>query len=189
VKKLLVILAAVVLLLALVLCNFEFPADNGAMDAEYEPVDGSATESDPPTCPITDEEIVMLAKTMYAESQVVYWDGTKWGVSYTARQAAVGWCALNRYDDGGYGDTLAEVLTKPNAFAYREDTEASEYMMRLAEDVVDRWWEERQGAQDVGRTLPVDYLFFDGDGRENYFRKEYERTEEVWDWSLPDPYQ
>jgi hypothetical protein len=62
-------------------------------------------------------------------------------------------------------------------------------MMRLAEDVVDRWWEERQGAQDVGRTLPVDYLFFDGDGRENYFRKEYERTEEVWDWSLPDPYQ
>lgn len=189
-KRLLIIPVVLTLLFTLVSCNFESAADSSATDAAYEPVDGAETESDPPTCPITDEEIVMLAKTMYAESQVVYWDGTKWGVSYTARQAAVGWCALNRYDNGGFGDTLADVLTKPNAFAYQEDTEVSEYMMWLAEDVVDRWWNEKllDGTDLVGRVIPSDYLFFEGDGRENYFRKTYEKTGETWDWSWPDPY-
>lgn len=40
----------------------------------------------------------------------------------------------------------------------------------------------------MGRTLPEDYLFFEGDGLENHFRKEYEKTGDTWDWSLPDPY-
>lgn len=139
-------------------------------------------------CPVTDEEIIMLAKTMYAESQVVYWNNDKWGVSYTARQAAVGWIALNRYDSGRFGDTLSEILSKPAQFAYSSDTVATEHMLWLASDIVERWWAEQQGKTDVGRTIPADYLFFSGDGRENYFRKEYENTGAVWDWSLPDPY-
>lgn len=139
-------------------------------------------------CPVTDEEIIMLAKTMYAESQVVYWDGDKWGVSYTARQAAVGWIVLNRYDSGYFGDTLSEILSKPAQFAYSSDTVVTEHMLWLANDIIERWWAEQQGETDVGRTIPADYLFFAGDGRENYFRKEYENTGAVWDWSLPDPY-
>ena len=51
------------------------------------------------------------------------------------------------------------------------------------------WGAEKAGEEDVGRTLPADYLFFEGDGAENHFRKEYEKTGETWDWSLPDPYE
>lgn len=154
----------------------------------YQEIDHSQGETLEP-CPVTPEEIVMLAQTMYQEAQVVYWDGTKWGVSYQARQAAVGWCALNRYDAGSFGSTLTEVLNQPHQFDWKADAPVTDEMLYLAEDIVTRWWMEKQGAQDVGRTLPADYLFFEGDGKENHFRKEYEHTGETWDWSLPDPYK
>lgn len=138
-------------------------------------------------CPITDEDIMILAKVITAEAQVVYWDGTKYGVSYLARQAAVGWCALNRYDMG-YGTSLTEILTAPNQFAYHAGTEATEETIWLANDIVQRWWAEKQGEDDVGRTLPSDYLYFHGDGRENHFRNKFSGGD-IWDWSLPDPYK
>lgn len=140
----------------------------------------------PEPCPITDDEILMLAKVITKEAEVVYWDGDQYGVTYLARQAAVGWCGLNRLD-AGFAETLEEVLSAPYQFEYHEDTEVADDMLLLANDIVQRWWAEKQGASDVGRTLPADYLFFYGDGRENHFRKEFE-TDEVWDWSLPDPY-
>lgn len=169
-------------------------AADDALDAEFTaaivlPQIEPTPEPTPEPCPITYEEIVMLAQTMHEEGQVVYWNGTNYGVSYIARQAGVGWCALNRLDDGGFGDTLAEVLSKPYQFAWRKDAPVTDHFLWLAQDIVDRWWAEKQGTTDVGRTLPSDYLFFEGDGRENHFRKEYEKTGEVWDWSIPDPYE
>jgi len=151
-----------------------------------EPTKNTPEEVEPP--PFTEDEIVMLAQTMYAEAAVVRWYGDQFGVSYQARQAAVAWVALNRLDAGGYGDTLAEVLSRPAQFAYSPDAPITAEMMALARDVTDRWWAEKQGETDVGRTLPSDYLFFDGDGKENYFRQEYRGTDH-WDWSLPDPYK
>jgi len=136
----------------------------------------------------TQEEITMLAKVLYAESNVLEWYGTRYGVSYTARQAAVAWCALNRLDAGTFEDSLKEVLTAPNQFAYKEDSPVTEHMLWLAEDVAARWNQEHKGDEEVGRTLPSDYLYFEGDGKENYFRKEYQGISDVWDWSLPDPY-
>ena len=61
-------------------------------------------------------------------------------------------------------------------------------MMELARDVGHRWWSEKCGEEDVGRTIPADYLWFWGDGRENYFRNQYQGGV-TWDWSLPDPYK
>lgn len=129
--------------------------------------------------PWTYEEVEMLAKTIWAEAR---------GVPSTARQAAVAWCALNRLDAGTFGDTLAEVLSKPYQFAYDPASPVTDEFLTLADDVLCRWYLEKTGAQDVGRTLPEDYLFFEGDGLENHFRKEYEKTGDTWDWSLPDPY-
>lgn len=143
----------------------------------------------PEPCPITQDEIVMLAKTLYAESNVLSWRGEQYGVSYRARQAAVAWIALNRYDAGRYGDTLADVLSAPYQFAYSPDTQVTDEMLALASDVVSRWWTEKQGEATVGRTIPADYYYFHGDGRENHFRKEYKDTGVYWDWSLTDPYQ
>lgn len=129
--------------------------------------------------PWTYEEVEMLAKTIWAEAR---------GVPSTARQAAVAWCALNRLDAGTFGDTLAEVLSKPYQFAYDPASPVTDEFLALADDVLHRWYLEQNGVEDVGRTLPEDYLFFEGDGLENHFRKEYEKTGDTWDWSLPDPY-
>lgn len=191
---------ALILMAVLLSCgttrNDAVPDD--AIDAEFttavvlpqlEPIPQPTVEPTPDPCPITYEEVVMLAQTMHEEGQVVYWNGTNYGVSYIARQAGVGWCALNRLDNGGFGDTLAEVLSKPYQFAWREDAPVTDHFLWLAQDIVDRWWAEKQGATDVGRTLPSDYLFFEGDGRENHFRTEYEKPCEIWDWSIPDPYE
>jgi hypothetical protein len=137
-------------------------------------------------CPITEEEVEMLAKVMQNEAQVVKWNGDKWGVSYKARQAAVAWCVLNRYDSG-FGSTLAAIISRPAQFAYDADMQVSDEMMCLAADVVARWWQEKSGVENVGRTLPADYLYFEGNGRENFFCKTF-NGDEVWDWTLPDPY-
>ena len=151
-------------------------------------LEGDDVEAQLPPCPFAEEEIIMLAQTMYQESQVLVWYGDKWGVSYIARQAAVGWTALNRYDAEGFPDTLAGVLSYPYAFAWSADAPVTDHFMQLARDIIYRWQLEKMGETDVGRTLPSDYYFFEGDGQENYFRQEYEHTGEIWDWSLPDPY-
>ena len=136
---------------------------------------------------ITQEEAEMLAQTMYNESQVLIWNGDKNGMSYMGRQAAVAWCALNRLDSGRYGSTLKEVLTAPNQFAWDPNTEVTEHMKWLTEDVLDRWWAEKHGVENVGRTLPGDYFFFAGYNNENYFRKDYGSSAE-WNWDIHDPY-
>lgn len=145
-------------------------------------------ESSPEPCPITYEEIDMLAKTLYRECGGLSWRGTQYGVSYKARQAAVAWCALNRISLPEYPDTLSAVLTYPNAFAYDASAPVTDELRALTEDVVSRWWAEQQGEQDVGRTLPATYTFFYGDGKENHFRDAYSAPYNTWDWSLPDPY-
>lgn len=160
------------------------PIISNTVELETFPVDAT-----PDTFSPDDLEAVMLAKTMYAEANVLHWYGDKFGVSYRARQAAVAWVALNRVDAGGFGGDLYEVLTRPNQFAYDPDAPVTDELLELAWDVLYRWWAEKDGAEDVGRTLPPEYLYFDGDGKENYFRTEYQGTGGVWDWSLPDPYK
>lgn len=145
-------------------------------------------DATPDTFSPDDLEAVMLAQTMYEEANVLHWYGDKFGVSYRARQAAVAWVALNRVDAGGFGDDLYEVLTRPNQFAYDPDAPVTDELLELAWDVLHRWWAEKDGETGVGRTIPPEYLYFDGDGKENYFRIEYQGTGDVWDWSLPDPY-
>lgn len=49
-------------------------------------------------------------------------------------------------------------------------------------------WAEKTGETNVGRTLPEDYFFFEGDGAHNHYRTTYEKTGETWDWSYTDPY-
>lgn len=143
------------------------------------PTPESMSSPEAAALPWTYEEVEMLAKTIWAEAR---------GVPSTARQAAVAWCALNRLDAGTFGDTLAEVLSKPYQFAYDPASPVTDEFLALADDVLHRWYLEQNGVEDVGRTLPEDYLFFEGDGLENHFRKEYEKTGDTWDWSLPDPY-
>ena len=144
------------------------------------------TEAALPPSPFTEADVQLLAELMTVEAEVVMWDGSKSGVSPYARIAAVGWTALNRLDQRG--GTLEEIIKAPYQFAWHTGIEAPDWMITLAGDILDRYWAEKNGAEDVGRTLPAGYTFFHGDGRENYFRQQYEKTGDCWDWSLPDPY-
>lgn len=126
----------------------------------------------------TQEEIETLAKIVYQEAR---------GIKEDSHKAAVVWCILNRVDDGYWGDSIVEVATYPNAFAWVPDTPVDEELVDLVVDVITRWNQEKQGLSDVGRTLPKEYLYFTGDGSYNRFTKEWGSTD-YWDWSLPDPY-
>lgn len=163
------------------------PLEEMRPDAEQVKESDVEAEAEPLPCPITESEIEMLAKVLYDESNVLHWYGTKFGMSYTARQAAVAWIAFNRLD-AGFADTLAGVLSYPHAFAYHPETEVTAEMYALANDVAARWWAEKNGAEDVGRTITSDYFFFSGDGKENYFRKNYIDDGTIWEWGLKDPY-
>lgn len=143
------------------------------------PASSAASPAATPEPLYTESDVEMLAKTIWAEAR---------GVPSDAEKAAVAWCALNRLDAGTYGETLAEVLTTPWQFAYYESSPVTPELEALARDVLERWQAEQCGAEGVGRTLPEDYFFFEGDGLRNHFRKTYEKTGATWDWSLPDPY-
>lgn len=117
-----------------------------------------------------ESDIELLAKLMYRECR---------GIPSTTQKACVAWTVLNRVDE--YGKTIFEVVTAPNQFAYE--------LYALAEDVLTRWNDERNGDEDVGRVLPTDYLWFSGDGKFNYFRNAYKGNFSIWDYSLTSPYE
>lgn len=130
--------------------------------------------------PVPDpEDIEILAKTVYGEAG---------GVPNTAHQAAVIWCILNRVDDPRWPDTIEEVVIPSQFNGYDPENPITPELYELSLDVYNRWQQEKAGAEDVGRILPKEYVFFHGDGKENHFRTEYEHTGNYWDWTLPDPY-
>ena len=121
-----------------------------------------------------------LAQTVWGEAR---------GCS-TTEQAAVVWCILNRVDSPDCpNDPLMVVQQKGQFDGYDPDYPVESEMVALVEDVLTRWELEDGMVGDIGRILPEDYLFFEGDGTHNYFRQEYIKTGETWDWSLPSPYE
>lgn len=128
--------------------------------------------------PWTEEEVIVLAKMVWGEAR---------GVPSDTEKAACVWCALNRVDQG-YG-SIVMVVTAPYQFVgYHEDNPVEDTLKSLCENVLARWYAEKDGRADVGRVLPSDYLWFSGDGRRNHFRNAY-RGGDRWDWSLPSPYE
>lgn len=131
----------------------------------------------------SESDIEIAAKIILKEAESVK---DNCGVSGDCHRAAVIWCILNRVD-AGYGD-FEEVATAPNQFAYYQNTRIVKEFYELAEDVLDRWSQEKAGVKDIGRVLPQDYLWFRGNGKVNIFRNKYKGDYKIWDWSLPDPY-
>ncbi len=126
-----------------------------------------------------DTELDMLAQLVYAEAR---------GVVSEAEQAAVIWCVLNRYDAGFWGDSIPRIIKSRSQFAYSSRIPVKDNYRELAQDVLIRWLLEKRGITSVGRVLPSDYYYFAGRNGHNWFRKGY-RSNEYWDWSLPDPYE
>lgn len=126
----------------------------------------------------TEDEIVVVAKVLYDECR---------GVGSDTEKACVVWTICNRVD-AGYGSTISEVATAQGQFAYRGNAPVWDELYDLASDVLSRWNDERNGAVDVGRVLPSDYLWFSGWDGHNHFRNDYHAANGYWDYSLVSPY-
>lgn len=127
---------------------------------------------------INTTEVEMIAKTVWGEAS---------GLD-AFEQSAVIWCILNRVD-AGYG-TIEEVITAPNQFhGYSYNFPVTDEIRALTEDVLTRWYMEKQCIGDVGRTLPSEYLYFYGDGAHNHFRNAYSGNYNTWDWDCWNPYE
>lgn len=126
---------------------------------------------------IYQKDIELIAKTVYGEAR---------GCS-VVEQSAVIWCILNRVD-AGYG-TIEEVITAPYQFTgYKESHPVQGDFVELAIDVLLRWQIEKHCIGDVGRTLPDNYLYFHGDGKQNHFRDKYDGDYNIWGWQALNPY-
>lgn len=137
-------------------------------------------------CPITEDEYTLMAELMECEAEIVYSAGYRNGISPEARVSAVAWTVLNRLD-AGHGKTIESIIKSPYQYAWYPGITAPEWAIKLAKDVGARWWKEHNGYTEVGRTIPPDFMWFYGDGSENYFSDQY-KGGNIWDWSLPDPY-
>lgn len=104
---------------------------------------------------LSERESNILAKLLYGEANDEC-------VNDCERSMVI-WCVLNRIDSGisWFGNTIEEIVTKPGQFTgYHEDAPITEQDLTLVNDVASRWAREKAGDQNVGRTLPKEYLFF-----------------------------
>ena len=123
-------------------------------------------------------------KVVKALAQMVF--GEARGCADTEIAATI-WCVLNRYD-AGYANSIFKVVTAEGQFhGYSPNHKVYDDIYEITVDVIARWIAEKEGATNVGRILPADYLWFGGDGKHNHFRNAY-KTSNRWDWSLPTPY-
>lgn len=97
--------------------------------------------------------------------------GEAGGVQDEAQRAAVAWCALNRAD--AWGMDIWDVLNVGAFHGLAIQGEVPDEHIELARDVLARWALEAEGWVDVGRALPEQYLYFEGDGVRNHFSAEY----------------
>lgn len=107
-------------------------------------------------------DAVAMAGVMYAEAR---------GLD-AREQSMICWCILNRLDSGRFGATLNAVIWSKSQFAHstRTVSDRGTDLIALAQDVLSRWYREKNGETNVGRTLPPGYCFYYGNGKHNFFR-------------------
>lgn len=129
----------------------------------------------------TDEEVTYIAKTVYGEARG----------SSKIQQSAVVWCILNRLDNGYWGSSIKSVVTAKGQFhGYSKSFPVTDEIKELVEDVLMRWTMEKMGVQNVGRTLPKQFLYFSSDktGLGNVFKTGY-HSGDTWNWDCWNPYK
>ena len=120
--------------------------------------------------------------------------GEAGGVKSITERSGCLWIACNRTisDDPFFPDQLEEVIAQECQFyGYDPNGEFTEADYNLAIDVFERFYREQNGetAVAVGRSLPVDYLYFTGDGEHNWFTKTQGGEPYVWGSQLVSPYK
>lgn len=129
-------------------------------------------------------DAVAMAKVVYCEAK---------GIGDKRELSMICWTILNRYDSGKYGGSIYAIITARNQFAYRANAPTVNQkgvdLLELAQDVLSRWYREKQGETEVGRTLPPGYCFYYGDGKHNYFRTSDRGKGSLWFEGYGNPYE
>ena len=111
----------------------------------------------------TAEDAEVIAKAVWGEARGCSPEG----------QAKVVWVILNRVDDSQFPDTIQGVVTQPCQFyGYSPNFPVTPEILAVVNDVLSRWNAEKNGIA-VTRELDSTYLWFTGDGAQNYFRVVY----------------
>lgn len=104
----------------------------------------------------TEIELELLAQTVWGEAR---------GCSNEQKELVV-WTVLNRVDDGRFGKDIRAVITAPHQFdGYCESNPVDNDILALCEQVVHDWKMGQRG-------MPIEYLYFYGDGVINHFYSE-----------------
>ena len=104
--------------------------------------------------------------------------------------AAPGWVVVNRTYFSQCPDDIEGVIAQEGQFdGYTEGGTYSERSLWMAHDILARYERELAGEEDVGRTLPKEYIFFYGDGEHNYFSIKEGGPAYVWGSECESPYE
>ena len=122
-------------------------------------------------CPIYVRQ--MMAQILFCEAECVVSD---------AERSMVIWTMFNRYDSGiaWFGGSLGQILTKTGQYEYHPETPATERNLALVNDVAGRWYLEKCGTTDVGRTLPAHIYFFETAAEVGWHNQFYWLENGVW---------
>ena len=102
------------------------------------------------------EEAEMLAKLAWIEAGAVPTD---------FERRCVMWVVLNRVDMG-FAKTVQDSITSPGAFAWDPYVEVRDDLYEMALDVLGMWLRGE-------REIPVENVYFNGDGVHNYFYSDF----------------
>ena len=122
----------------------------------------------PPPVPSrwTEDDVVTLSRMVWGEGR---------GVSRNEQKLIV-WTVLNRLDNGRYGSSIRAVVTARGQFVgYRSGHPVTDAIRSMVVDVLDAW-----DRGEVALVYPPfarysNYLYFNGDGRHNWFRARHRR--------------
>lgn len=126
----------------------------------------------------TEQDVIDIAKVLYRECR---------GIESDTEKACVVWTILNRVDT--YSSNVYSVVREANQYAFSENTPVWDELVELARDVLERWNFEKNGEECVGRVLPKEYLYFEGDGTHNYFKDNHVYPCNIWNYSIESPYE
>lgn len=111
----------------------------------------------------TEEDIQVCAQVLYGEAKDCSQE----------EQMLVIWCICNRVDDPRFPNTVTGVATQPGQFhGYSSSNPVLPRLYEVAQKVLELWNLDAEALVHLPYATSSDYLYFNGDGYHNWFRKE-----------------
>ena len=110
----------------------------------------------------TVQEVILVAKTIWGEAR----DCSK------EEQMLVAWCICNRADE--FNQTIEEVVLAKNQFhGYSASHPVTDEIVAVTLEVLEAWSNGEEAIIVEPYATTSNYLFFYGDGKNNWFREEF----------------